>query len=122
MVLGKKGFKSTETKAAKEEEIALKAEAKAKEEAEKKAVKDAEAEAKEKAAAEKAEAAVVLKLAKADATRRIKFKIKPYVIKHGRVERMWHPDQKIFITRDPVELKLDNWVECQLKAGLIKEV
>ncbi len=47
---------------------------------------------------------------------------KSYVIKHAKVQRMWHPDQKVYIVPlEPVELKLDSWTEVQLKAGLIME-
>jgi hypothetical protein len=45
-----------------------------------------------------------------------------YVVLHKNVTRMTHPSQNIMITSVPTELKLDNWIESQLKAGLIQEV
>ncbi len=32
---------------------------------------------------------------------------------------LWHPDQKVWIREEPVELKLDSWTVCQAAAGLL---
>jgi len=44
---------------------------------------------------------------------------KKYVVK---MARLWHPDQKVYIDKTPVELKIDSWTEAQLNAGLLIEV
>jgi hypothetical protein len=68
------------------------------------------AKVRAEAAAEKAEA---LRLSK----------IRKFTISHKRVPRKFHPEQKVYIyPGDAVELEMDDWLECQIKAGIITEV
>jgi hypothetical protein len=88
----------------------------------------------QKVAAEKKAVALAKKLAdkaalvaqgkaaeKAEAVRLSK--VRKFTVSHPRIPRMHHPVQNVYIyPGEAVELELDNFLQCQIDAGLIVEV
>lgn len=69
----------------------------------------------QKVAAEKKAVALAKKLAEK--------KVRKFTVSHPRIPRMHHPVQNVYIyPGEAVELELDNFLQCQIDAGLIVEV